>query len=387
MCPADMTCLRINDPQHQRQFRHTCKLRNCQYANQAWHNSLFVHPPESNRKDGEGSKTDDAAADTPAEAPDMSGRIVVYKLSDRSYLQLKGNWARVKLSKLRAQVEQCMNIPKRFQRFQLQDDGNGAREFIEDAACSECGIIPGAVIYVQSTENPADPQNPHATQPPPRFTPPVQPPIPPQPQPPPQSRANRPRRGENKMGAAASSSFQSHQGAGAWQQPMPHPHNTPSQAPLPVPAPGPPTAMAHSGPLSQPGGSPAMPYAPAPTYYPQPSTPYQMNPGGTGSEHSVHGPGYPNSSEDMLPPPGSGGWGSYPPGSGYREGPMQSYGSSVPRPDASMSGPNSFHGGYPQGGYYDGGGQMPYQGQGWQGEYPPYSSGMNSGMMGPGMEG
>eukprot|EP00756_Hemistasia_phaeocysticola_P006676 Hpha_TRINITY_DN13950_c0_g2::TRINITY_DN13950_c0_g2_i1::g.35423::m.35423 len=347
MCTSDKTCLMINDPQHQRQFRHTCKLRDCQYANQPWHTRLFVHPPpsQSASKGVEGDKHDDSS-----ESPELSGRIVVYNLADRSYLQLKGNWARVKLSKLRAQVEQCMHIPKRFQRFQLQDDASGDREFVDDSACSACGIVPGAVLYVQSTEHaPSITSQPQ----PPQFAPPSQ--LPPQQQPPPPQRGQRGRRGEKQGG----SPFQS-QPQQVWQQMPPHlPPPAASNATMIPPPPGPPSVMLPAG---SGGSSPPLPYAQhgGPHYY----SPATAHPGDGSGYHSR------GSVEDLHQSGGSGGW-VYPGGGYGRDGPMPpaTYGSPVPRPDGMTS---SFHGGYSQGYYGTEGGQMPFQGHGWAGEYPQY---------------
>eukprot|EP00756_Hemistasia_phaeocysticola_P038152 Hpha_TRINITY_DN16740_c2_g2::TRINITY_DN16740_c2_g2_i1::g.79891::m.79891 len=43
-CPNDQMCMLINDPAHQADFRHTCKIESCPHAGEMWHYTYFDHP-------------------------------------------------------------------------------------------------------------------------------------------------------------------------------------------------------------------------------------------------------------------------------------------------------------------------------------------------------
>eukprot|EP01061_Rhynchopus_euleeides_P027672 TRINITY_DN449_c1_g2_i1.p1 TRINITY_DN449_c1_g2~~TRINITY_DN449_c1_g2_i1.p1 ORF type:complete len:502 (+),score=195.61 TRINITY_DN449_c1_g2_i1:198-1703(+) len=44
MCPNDMQCKYVNEPEHQSQYRHTCRIKNCTEGLEPFHGIPFLHP-------------------------------------------------------------------------------------------------------------------------------------------------------------------------------------------------------------------------------------------------------------------------------------------------------------------------------------------------------
>eukprot|EP01059_Diplonema_ambulator_P001401 TRINITY_DN11175_c0_g1_i2.p1 TRINITY_DN11175_c0_g1~~TRINITY_DN11175_c0_g1_i2.p1 ORF type:complete len:389 (+),score=50.68 TRINITY_DN11175_c0_g1_i2:65-1168(+) len=125
MCPLDRLCDSINDPFHHNQFRHTCKIKNCELADQEWHNRLFVH--------------------TEASPPVDDGNIIVYNTENFSYVALQGNWAKVKIAKIREKISIHLNIPVDQQMLTTK-----AGHVLDDPSqsCKEAGISNGKTLFV-----------------------------------------------------------------------------------------------------------------------------------------------------------------------------------------------------------------------------------------------
>ena len=51
MCPSDHQCKQVNDPEHQRQYRHTCRIMNCPDGHEAFHGIPFFHPGQVQARD------------------------------------------------------------------------------------------------------------------------------------------------------------------------------------------------------------------------------------------------------------------------------------------------------------------------------------------------
>eukprot|EP01064_Diplonema_japonicum_P031401 TRINITY_DN5600_c0_g3_i1.p1 TRINITY_DN5600_c0_g3~~TRINITY_DN5600_c0_g3_i1.p1 ORF type:complete len:603 (+),score=119.05 TRINITY_DN5600_c0_g3_i1:94-1902(+) len=126
MCPLDRLCDCINDPFHHSQFRHTCKIQGCELSQQPWHTRLFVHD-ESNSGTGE------------------AGNIIVYNTENFSYVALQGNWAKVKIAKVKEKIAIHLSIPHEQQMLTTK-----AGDLLNDPAksCKDAGIENGCTLFV-----------------------------------------------------------------------------------------------------------------------------------------------------------------------------------------------------------------------------------------------
>ena len=121
MCPEDKHCKLINDPVHQGQFRHTCRVVACAYARESWHTRLFAHPDRSDTG------------------------ITVYETENLSGVAMPGQWNKLRVHKVKELIARYLNIPA---EQQMLTTSSGA--LLRDAtmACEDCGITNGATLFV-----------------------------------------------------------------------------------------------------------------------------------------------------------------------------------------------------------------------------------------------
>eukprot|EP01064_Diplonema_japonicum_P034778 TRINITY_DN7337_c0_g1_i1.p1 TRINITY_DN7337_c0_g1~~TRINITY_DN7337_c0_g1_i1.p1 ORF type:complete len:808 (+),score=254.70 TRINITY_DN7337_c0_g1_i1:210-2633(+) len=125
MCKKDKLCQDINDPDHQKEFRHTCKIKDCGVSDCAWHTMYFYH-------------------ETPT-ADEWNGEISVVDVDEHKRLLMKGNWAKVKVSKLKQLINDNLGITPAMQHITTKD---GVPLVNDNSACKEYAIKAGALVYV-----------------------------------------------------------------------------------------------------------------------------------------------------------------------------------------------------------------------------------------------
>ncbi|KAJ9465961.1 hypothetical protein DIPPA_20107 [Diplonema papillatum] len=167
MCKQDKLCSYINQPWHQADFLHTCKLVNCASRHEKRHTDYFVHedthphphPPASlttgqqffspvsaePSSPGRGNGPSQTVAKKGIAATSFTGSVTVVNTVTAKEFKLSRNWLKIRVAELKQMLQEELRIPMNTHRVETSD---GVQVTNDSSLCSEYGITSGTVLNV-----------------------------------------------------------------------------------------------------------------------------------------------------------------------------------------------------------------------------------------------